>query len=115
MNYKASAKYIRISPYKLRPLADLIRGKNVQFALNWLATCALKKAMPLTKVIESAAANAKQLANVEAKELIIKEIKIDQGPIFRYFRPGAMGRANPQKKRLSHMNVIVEPIPRKEA
>jgi large subunit ribosomal protein L22 len=115
MQYVAKAKYIRLSPYKLRPLADVIRGKNVEFALNWLTTCALKKAMPIKKIIESAAANAKQLANVEAKELVIKEIRIDQGPIFRYFKPGAMGRANPQKKRLSHMNVIVEPISKREA
>src|SRR5579885_2421598 len=105
MRFVAKAKYIRLSPYKLRPIADVIRGKNVQFALNWLATCALKKAEPIQKIVQSAAANAKQQGKVEADQLIIKEIKIDQGPIFRYFKPGAMGRANIQRKRLSHMNV----------
>lgn len=112
--YVAKAKYIRISPYKLRPIADIIRGKNVKFALDWLSTCALKKAMPIQKIIESAAANAKQLGNMDVHQLVIKEIRIDQGPIFRYFKPGAMGRANIQRKRLSHMNVIVEPIANKK-
>ena len=112
--YIAKAKFIRYSPYKLRPLADIVRGKNVQFALNWLSTCALQKAEPLQKIIQSAAANAMQLGKFEAEHLVVKEIRIDQGPIFSYFKPGAMGRANPQKKRLSHMSVIVESIEKKK-
>ncbi|MCX5922256.1 MAG: 50S ribosomal protein L22 [Candidatus Dependentiae bacterium] len=112
--YVAIARYIRISPYKLRPIADVIRGKNVQYALNWLATCALKKVEPIHKVLKSAAANALQLGKVEAAQLTVKEIRIDQGPIIRYFKPGAMGRANIQRKRLSHMSVIVEPVANKK-
>ena len=115
MQFVAKAKFIRYSPFKLRPLADVIRGKNVRFALDWLATCALKRSVPLKKVVASAAANAQQLGNVEARGLRIKEIRIDQGPSARYFKPGAMGRANPQKKRFSHIQVIVEPIEKKEA
>lgn len=110
MQYVAKAKFIRYSPYKLRPLVDVIRGKNVQFALNWLATCSLKKAEPVIKVLSSAAANAKSLANIEASDLMLTEFRVDQGPIVRYFKAGAMGRANIQRKRLSHMSVIVEPI-----
>ena len=113
-HYIAKAKFIRYSPYKLRPLADVIRGKNVQFALNWLSTCALQKAVPIHKILQSAAANAQQLGKFEAEQLVVKEIRIDQGPIFRYFKPGAMGRANPQRKRLSHLSVIVEPIAKKK-
>jgi len=112
--YIAKAKFIRYSPYKLRPLADIVRGKNVQFALNWLSTCSLQKAVPIQKMIQSAAANALQLGKFEAEHLVVKEIRIDQGPIFRYFKPGAMGRANPQKKRLSHLSVIVESIEKKK-
>lgn len=114
MQFVAKAKYIRISPYKLRPLVDVIRGKNVKFALDWLATCALKKSEPVVKVLKSAAANAKQLNNMEAEQLTVKEFRVDQGPIFRYFKPGAMGRANIQRKRLSHMSVILEPIAQKK-
>jgi large subunit ribosomal protein L22 len=115
MQYVAKSKYVRFSPYKLRTLADVIRGKNVRFALDWLSTCALKKAMPIEKALKSAAANAKQLGNFEADQLTVREIRVDQGPIFRYFKPGAMGRASIQRKRLSHMKIIVESIAKKEA
>lgn len=114
MRFVAKARYIRISHFKMRPLADVVRGKNVAYALNWLSTCALKKAMPIKKMIESAAANAKSLQNLDSADLVVKEIRIDQGPMFRYFKPGAMGRANIQRKRLSHMSVVVEPITNKE-
>jgi large subunit ribosomal protein L22 len=59
-------------------------------------------------MIESAVANAKYLHNVNAEKLFIKEIRVDQGPIHKYFKPGAMGRANVQRKRFCHMSVILE-------
>jgi len=108
MQITAKAKYIRLSPYKVRPLADVVRGKTAAYALNWLATCAVKKAIPLQKLIESAVANAKHNNNIELGSLLVKDIRIDQGPIIRYFKPGAMGRANIYRKRLSHMSVILE-------
>jgi large subunit ribosomal protein L22 len=114
MQFNAKARYIRFSPYKLRPVADVIRGKNVQFALNWLETAALKKAMPLKKLVASAAANAKQLHDVDVTELHIKEIRVDQGPAYKYFKPGAMGRSNIYKKRFSHISVVLEPVETKE-
>lgn len=114
MQFCAKARYIRISQYKMRPLVDVVRGKNVAYALNWLSTCALKKAVPIKKMIESAVANAKSLQNLDSTDLVIKDIRIDQGPMFRYFKPGAMGRANIYRKRLSHMSVIVEPVTNKE-
>ena len=49
-----------------------------------------------------------QLGKLNAKHLTVKEIRIDQGPIFRYFKPGAQGRAMPQRKRLSHISIIME-------
>ncbi len=110
MQFRVNTRFIRISPYKLRPLADVVRGKRVTFAVAWLKTCALKKAVPIRKMIESAAANAKNLKNIDTNNLIVREIRIDQGPIQRYFKPGSMGRANPQRRRLSHMNVILETL-----
>jgi large subunit ribosomal protein L22 len=74
----------------------------------------VQRVMPLKKVIESAVANAKNGKNIEATELLIKDIRVDQGPIFRYFKPGAMGRANPQRKRLSHISVVLEHLVTKE-
>lgn len=108
MQFGAKAKYLRYSPYKLRPLTDVLRGKNVRYALNWLSTCSLKKVVPIKKVIESAVANAKNLQNLEPESLWISKIFVDQGPIYRYFSPGAMGRANPRRKRLSHISVVLE-------
>lgn len=114
MQFVAKARYVRTSHFKMRPLVDVVRGKNVAYALNWLSTCALKKAVPIQKLIESAVANAKSLQNLDSSELVIKDIRVDQGPMFRYFKPGAMGRANIYRKRLAHLSVIVEPVMSKE-
>jgi len=108
MEYKSTAKYIKFSPYKLRPLVDEVRGESVQSALNWLSTQAFKRVLPITKVIESAVANAKQLENQQVEDLVIREICVDAGPVFKYFKPGAMGRAQVQRRRTSHIRVILE-------
>jgi large subunit ribosomal protein L22 len=108
--YVAHARYIHYSPYKLRPIADVIRGKNVVYALNWLATCATKRVSPLKKALESAVANAKHLNEVSVQRLMVQEIRVDQGPMFRYFKPGAMGRANVYRRRFSHISVVLAPI-----
>ena len=109
MKFTVKANQLRYSPYKLRLLADVIRGKDVVYALNWLSTCKMQRALPIEKALKSAVANAKNLQNIEADSLLINEIRVDQGPMFRYFKPGAMGRANPQTKRLSHLSIILKP------
>jgi len=114
MQFSAKARYVHCSPYKLRQLVDAIRGKNVGYALNALATTPLKKVVPIKKLIQSAAANAKSLKNIETYDLVIKDIRVDQGSIFRYFKPGAMGRAAVQRRRLSHISVMLEHIEGKE-
>ncbi len=114
MQFNAKARYISYSPYKLRPLADVIRGKNAQYALAWLATYKTKRARPIQKLLESAVANARYLQNIADNELIVKDVRVDQGPIHRYFKPGAMGRAMIQRRRLCHISVILE-TRRKEA
>ncbi|MGB8367257.1 MAG: 50S ribosomal protein L22 [Candidatus Babeliales bacterium] len=114
MQFVAKTRYIRFSPYKLRPLVKMIRGKNARYALHWLATTSLKRTLPLQKMLKSAVANAKHLKNVEPVNLIIKDIRIDQGPSYRYFKPGAMGRSRILRKRLSHASVVLESIEKKE-
>lgn len=113
MQFIAKVRFLRISPYKLRPLVDVVRGKNVEQSVRWLATSAIKRSVPLKKMIESAAANAKNRENYDLSELMIKKIFVDQGPIYKYFKPGAMGRSNVQRKRFSHATVILEPIAKK--
>lgn len=106
----ATCKYLRLSPYKLRPYADVIRGKSVDFALAWLKANANRRTEPLFKVVSSAAANAKDKnADMDVYgSLKVSEIRIDQGPIVTYFKPGAMGRANTQRKRLCHVKVVLD-------
>ncbi|MGA9530634.1 MAG: 50S ribosomal protein L22 [Candidatus Babeliales bacterium] len=110
MVFKAVARWVKVSPYKLRRFADVVRGKNVDEALHWLDQKAfgIRRTEPLRKTIVSAAANAKHLKGLDAEGLFIKELRVDQGPIFKYYKPGAMGRGNVYRKRLSHIEVIVE-------
>lgn len=107
MQFVAKAKFIRYSPYKLRPYADLVRGKNVGYALSWLNAHENQRVTPLKKAIQSAASNAYSLQKISAQDLYIKDLRVDQGPIFKYFKPGAMGRATVLRKRFSHINVIL--------
>lgn len=114
MQFNARARNVRYSPFKLRPLVDMVRGKNAQYALSWLATSSLKRAVPIAKVVASAVANAKNRENVAIEQLHIKEIRVDHGTAYRYYKPGAMGRANEYKRRFSHISVTVESVDTKE-
>jgi large subunit ribosomal protein L22 len=107
MQFIAKARYIQYSPYKLRPIVDVIRGKNARYALDWLATYPTQRVRPIEKVLRSAVANAKDMGNFDAVNLIIKDFRVDQGPMFRYFKPGAMGRPTVLRKRFSHLTCIV--------
>lgn len=109
MQFSAKLRYVRMSPYKLRPLVDVVRGKNVQFALDWLSTYAVQRALPLKKMLESAAANARHLNDMHAEDLVISDFRVDEGPMYRYFKPGAMGRATVLRKRFSHVSVVLIP------
>jgi large subunit ribosomal protein L22 len=111
MQFVAKVKRLPFSPFKLRPIVDVVRGKGADQALGWLATYATQRVSPIKKMIESAVANAKSLQGLESKNLWIKEIKVDAGKISRYYKPGVMGRASIQRKRFCHMSVILEQKP----
>lgn len=108
MQFKAVSKNVPFSPLKLRPIIDVVRGKNALFALQWLSTQALKRVVPIKKVIASAIANAKHREGIESQDLLVKTILVDQGRTFRYFKPGSMGKASPQRRRFSHISVVLE-------
>jgi large subunit ribosomal protein L22 len=110
MEFVAKARYVDYSPYKLRPVVDVIRGKNALAAINWLATYKTQRSEPIKKVLASAIANAKSLENVSAKDLIVQEVRVDQGPIHKYFKPGAQGRASMQRKRFCHICIKLKSI-----
>jgi len=110
MQVKAEGKYIRISPYKLRPIADVVRGKSLAESQAYLKAHMTKKVRSILKVLDSAYANARNLhKDIDSPEmLVVKKIFVDQGPVFKYYTPAAMGRAAVQRRRLSHITVILE-------
>ncbi|HBY05572.1 MAG: Ribosomal protein L22 [candidate division TM6 bacterium GW2011_GWE2_42_60] len=115
MRFVAKTKYVWYSPYKLRPLADIIRGKGAVDALKWLSMYGTSRSVALQKTLASAVANAHDREQVKPADLKVCEVRIDQGPVRRYFKPGAQGRAMPQRKRQCHITVIVESKKIKEA
>ena len=107
MEVKAIAKYIRLSPRKVRLLMEEIKGKKVEEALNLLAFASQRGAPILRKLINSAVANASQYPDIDVDNLFIKHIFADEGPTLKRFRPRAMGRATRIRKRSSHLTVIL--------
>jgi len=107
---KAHAKYIRISPYKVRPVIDLIRGKDVSEAVTILKFSSKRKASHIVeKVLNSAVANAEnKFPNIEIDKLYVKEVYANDAPRLKRFRAGAMGRVKPITKRLSHISIFLD-------
>ena len=105
---KAFARYIHVSPRKLRLVADLVRSMQVSTALEQLRFSSKNAALPLTKAINSAVANAVHNFNLNKENLFVKTITIDQGPVFKTYAPRAQGRAFVERKRTSHINVTLE-------
>lgn len=108
MEVRAVARYVRISPQKVRLIMDQIRGKRVEEALNLLSFAPQKGAFLLKKVINSAIANAENNFNLNVDDLYIKRMYADKGPTLKRFRPRAMGRATRIRKRTSHLTVILD-------
>ena len=108
MEAKAIAKYVRITPRKMKPVADLVRGKNVDEALAILKFTPRKGAEILGKVVESAVANAENNFGMDRENLYIDQVYANQGPTLKRWRPRAQGRAYQILKRSSHIGVVVK-------
>ena len=108
METRAAAKFIRISPQKIRLVMDRVRGKSVEEALNLLMFSPQKGARVLRKLIDSAVANAQENAGQDVDTLYIKRIYADQGPSLKRWRARALGRATRIKKRTSHLTVVLD-------
>jgi len=106
----AHARHIRISPYKVRIVLDLVRGKSVNEALAILAATPNASALPVTKVINSAAANAENNSGLAKDELIIAELYAGQGPTLKRMQPVSKGRGHSILKRTSHITVILDTV-----
>jgi large subunit ribosomal protein L22 len=108
MEAKAVARYVRIAPRKVRQVADEIRGKHVDEAINILQFTPRSAAGVLLKVLNSAIANAENNHDLNRGNLVVSQAYIDQGPTLKRFRARAQGRAAAILKRTSHITIIVE-------
>jgi large subunit ribosomal protein L22 len=102
---RATAKFVRVSPRKARLVADLVRGKSVPEARAILAFATRDAAVPVRKVLESAAANADNNHGMRSDELVLAHVTIDPGPTIKRYRPRAQGRATPIMKRTCHITI----------
>ena len=108
MEAKAVAKYVRMSPSKIKPVADLVRGKDLTEALTILKFTTGKGAQFVEKVVQSAAANAENNFEMDPDKLYVAEIFVNQGPTMKRWRAGSQGRAGAILKRSSHISVTLK-------
>jgi large subunit ribosomal protein L22 len=108
MEARATAKFMRIGPRKVRLVADNVKGKPVEEALNILRFTPKKAARVLRKVLFSAVSNAEQMPSVDVDTLYVSEIQVNEGPTWKRIMPRAMGRAYRIRKRTSHITVVVD-------
>jgi large subunit ribosomal protein L22 len=106
MEIKVSAKYLAVSPQKSRLVAPLLAGKNLEEALAYLGYETKYIARPMAKLIKSAQASAEE-KGLDKDKLVIKQVTVDAGPIGKKQRIRARGRADLQKRRTSHITVIL--------
>lgn len=107
MRTQARARYLRHSPYKVRRVADLVRGKPVEEAQALLLHLNRGAAPTVLKVLDSAVANAENNLEMDYDELKVAAVYVDEGPTLRSFRARARGRVTRIRKRTSHLTVVV--------
>lgn len=113
MTARAIARYVRMSPRKVRLVVDQIRGTSVNDAYAILQFSPKAAAEPVSKTLRSAVANAQNKAEdqggvLDLDDLVVKAAYVDEGPTLRRYRAAAMGRAAPIRKRTSHITVVVD-------
>ena len=108
MEAKASMKYARTSPRKMRRVIQLIRGQHVEEARRILRFSPLGATRDVEKLLNSAVANAEQTPGVIPQNLVVERAWVDEGPTLRRYRPRAYGRAARVRKRTAHVTVIVK-------
>ena len=105
---KATAKFIRVSARKTRLVAENIKGKGVEDALNILRFTPKKSADILSKVLYSALSNAERQPGVDVDALIVDTVMVNEGPTWKRIQPRAMGRAYRIRKRTSHITITLK-------
>jgi large subunit ribosomal protein L22 len=110
MQVKAQVKYLRMSPKKLRLIADVVRGMKVATAMDSLTFVNKLATKPVIKLINSAVSNAVNNFNLKKENLYIKEIKVDMAGMLKRWQYKAHGRATPLRKRNAHILIILEEL-----
>lgn len=108
MAAKAKLRYCRMAPRKLRVVADMIRGRPVEDAVNLLTYTRRAAAPVLRKLILSAVANAENQGELNTDELVVSRIMVDEGPTLKRWKPRAQGRAFRIDKKTSHVTVALD-------
>ena len=108
MEARAIAKFVRMSPIKLQPVVALVRGKDLEAALDILKFTPGKGAEVVEKVVKSAAANAENNHSLSPDNLYVAEVYAHKGPTMKRWRAGSKGRAFPILKRTSHIGVVLK-------
>ncbi len=108
MAYRASHRFARISPRKVRPLANLIRGRRADEALALLRYQPQRGARMLEKVLRSAIANAEYQNERNLRQLVVVDARVDQGPMLKRIQPRARGMAYLIRRRMSHIHIAVD-------
>jgi large subunit ribosomal protein L22 len=108
MESRAVARFVRVSPQKVRLIMDEVRGKKVDEALRLLSFSPQKGAHILKKLINSAVASAEANKDIDVDTLYVKKVYADNSSTMKRFRPRAMGRATRIRKRMAHLTVILD-------
>ena len=106
----AKQRHVRMTPRKMRVVANQVRGMRAAKAVEFLTFCRRRAARPILKLIRSALANADQKGDVDVDNLQVKRIEVDQGPTLKRWMPRARGMATPVLKRTSHVMVELEEV-----
>src|SRR4051794_12592912 len=107
---RATARYVRMTPMKVRRVVDLIRGMEAREALSVLQFAPQAASEPVAKVLASAVANAEHNQQLDPATLVVAVAYVDEGPTLKRFRPRAQGRAFRINKRTSHITIEVESV-----
>lgn len=110
MDITAQAKFVKMSPRKVRLVTEAIKKMPPVLALSQLALMPKAAADPVAKVLKSAVSNATNNAKLAAESLVIKSVTVGGGPAFKRWRPVSRGRAHPYKKRMSHITVVLSDV-----
>ncbi len=106
----AKLKYARITPRKMRLVGDLCNGRSLKEAMRQLMFSKKRGAKVLSVVLASARANAMSKGGVAEESLVVKQVIVDDGPMWKRFLPRAQGRATKVRKKMSHVTVILDEL-----